>query len=790
MKNTPYKENSKNCSSYLNKLRTTPINLHKNLSNGQFLFSDSNINSLKHSQNMVTHNEILTQEPYINFFNVKKPSEDIKFEKISIPPILHNEEKNNFINFNPKKKQISNSKSGLNVLRNDKQFSFLDNLLKLQNKSGNLLNLSRKNYPKNLKCNRTKQYSISITDNKQNEILKYYQRNKGISQSSSHYNKNKNEKYKSEKYIKFSKIKNNSIKHKIQKYTTTNVSINNNHIFRLMPNFIHRSSKNDINNSYQCFCSKTKTEKNNIFQSEKNNMITSYKKITDRNEKVVNTSLINEIVNLQKAIDILQLYFKEKYFYYFIEKFLLHISGLFSDNESKNFSITHESSTNSGNKNKEIITKYPSSQIFTKQSVNSFKINNNNSKINCTKIDYEMIAIKLKELITENKKLNLKRNMLSQENRDLAQKLKSNKNNSKIFTKLSFQNVNKLNIKSVHINYSLYLKKICIKNIFLIINNHFKILLLNIFQKLKIQGFIDKKKKVFLSEDMIKLREIKLKKIMTIKEKIYKRIFLKYFMKFYFAGLFKYMNNHYGNKYFKTFGRLININASNSIMKLIKLRKVITIKFKFNKNILRKNFFIFYSRGIIFKAQKFIFSPLKNQVNNNNNFSSKITENCYIQELIEQKKLRMKNILKKLINNKGKNIFITCKTDFIKWQCKTKIISIIEEDKAKKKRRRIQKKINKKNAIMKSEEMNNKNKKKINTSNNSKSYGKLQTYNSLQLINFVQKIMNIYKIYFFKLLKKQKENKSKNNTIKEEKRSNIDDEIDFYIEDSSVLSGY
>ena len=789
MKNGSYKENPKNCYTNFNKLHSTSIKFNRNQSIGQILFSEPNIPSLKNSQLLITNNQTLTQDPYLNFFNTKKTSEVKKFKKISIPPIIFNEEKNNFINFNPERR-ISNSKSGYCILTKENQISFLENLLIPQNRSGNLLNLSSKNLSKNLKCNTIKQYSESVTNNKSNDILKYYQKNKIISQSSSHLSfKNKKDKDNTEKYKKFNKIKNNKTKKKIQKYTPTNASVNNNH-FQFITNYKHKNSFNDINNNYQFLYSKAKSlDKNKIVQSDKNNIDTNYNKISKWTKNTASMDLINEIVYLKKAIAILQLFFKEKYFYYFIEKFLQFISELISANESKNFFITHEYSKNSCDKNKKSKTKYPTPQIFHKESVNSFKIYNNNLSKNFININYEVIGNKLKKMAIENKNLKIKQNTLTQDNRDLIEKIKNKKTNPRIFTNLSIQNVNNLNIKNIKINSLLLLKKVCAKNIFLIISNHIKILLLNVLHKFQIQKLANKEKKIILNDKMIKLREIKLIKMVKIKEEIYKRIFLKYLMKFYFGGLLKYMNDYYGNIFFKTSGRLININEENEIIKLTKLRKAIIINFKYHKNLLRKNFFIFYSRGIIFNTQKLIFSPLKNKMNNNINTISKLKETCYIQELIKEKKLKMVNILKKIVQNKEKYIFLICKTIFIKWQCRTKIISIIDEDKAKKKKRRIQRKINKKNSLMKSEEIS-KNKKKSNTSNTSKSYDNLQNCNSFKLISFVQKIVNVYKIYFIRLLQKQKKNKNKNDTIEEEKINENDDEIDFYVEDSSVLSDY
>ena len=501
---------------------------------------------------------------------------------------------------------------------------------------------------------------------------------------------------------------------------------------------------------------------------------------------------INNLLRAYKGIDALTHFFKYYFWKYFRYNLIMKSNILNNEIDSK-MSISSISCIsalfNSNNKN----FKSFNSKLFKEVHESFFVLNHNNSNNNNNKyLDKFQDANHNKNVIWNKKKVN-KKYLIPQ----------NNKNN---------------NIYSIN-NKEKCLKKIILKKI-----NISKINLMKNFMKFYFNGIYFKK--ILELNTKNKLKYKKLTRIIEIKEiKNKVTILRKNFNKFRFFGLVKYIENNL--YYLANGGRLFDLSRINSINKdtnkfrILKkirlLKKIIFKKPEFNKNILKIYFYKFHLLGIFYYMKK----ELTKRIIANKLFLSEKDNNNIILKNTEAKIYRIK-IIKNLINKKSKEYYYICRNIFDKWCLRTKIFSMIAIDKEKKKKRRIKKRNNKKlgtnnsnnpnkninlNNSSNSNNINNINK-KIDISNDSNkklnpkkqilqpnyfvdhcnsiifsNNIKINDYHRLNI--FIQKINNILtkKFYFFSLVcnknnpNKKKENKNEINKINEE--------IDFFIEDSS-----
>ena len=260
---------------------------------------------------------------------------------------------------------------------------------------------------------------------------------------------------------------------------------------------------------------------------------------------------------------------------------------------------------------------------------------------------------------------------------------------------------------------------------------------------------------------------------------------------------------------------ILNRNIKSILIKIIKLRKIIYTQKQTKNEIIKKYFYKFRMAGIKYFMQKELKKKLvvKNLIikmnkENNNNIKENKNE-------IESKKYKTLN---KLILKYNNNYINCCKNIFDRWNLRTKLFSLISKDKEKKKKRRIKKRNNKKLAANINNINNNINNFKINNdgnninkinndfSNNSNIKINIQKekndknrinfdvghpdsiifVNNLKITDyfkitkFINKINGILtrKFYFFNIFinKKKKE---------EENKNNINNDVDFFMEDSS-----
>ena len=349
------------------------------------------------------------------------------------------------------------------------------------------------------------------------------------------------------------------------------------------------------------------------------------------------------------------------------------------------------------------------------------------------------------------------------------------------------------------------------------------------------------------NNDFVLLKKQKLLQIINRKKIEEKNNINIYFNKFYFKGLLKFMNNHW--YFMDNRGRIKDINQNpffiyeakknitnkNNSSKNNNQNRNIANKLKINrilkkilfqdknmkKEKLKIYFYKFHLLGIFFYMKKelkkkIILKKLSLIEAKNNNFE-KIDDN---KEEMKNKKIK---VLRRIINKKNQYCNNICKNLFNKWKLRTKIFSIIAIDKEKKKKRRIKKRNNKKlgannpnnknnniNVSNNSNIINNTNKKILSSNLNSID---LENKNKNKIINkpnycveniasvifsnnikindyyklnkFIEKINLIItkKYYFFNLIFSDYNNKKikDNNEVK----NNINEDIDFFIEDSS-----
>ena len=396
----------------------------------------------------------------------------------------------------------------------------------------------------------------------------------------------------------------------------------------------------------------------------------------------------------------------------------------------------------------------------------------------------------------------------------------------------------------------IYIKEKYLKMLIMKYSNNSKLILYKYFMKLYLNSVLYINKKCLKNNniDFALLKKQKLIQIIDKKKIRVKNIINMHFNKFHFKGLVNFMNNHW--YYMDNGGRLKDINQNpffiyeikknikkdddnykdnnqnRNIAKILKINRIIKkILFQdknMNKEKLKIYFYKFHLSGIIFYMKKelkkkIISRKLSLLEKKNLNFIKRDDE-----EEIQNQKIK---ILKRIINKKNKICFYIFKNVFNKWNLRTKIFSMIAIDKEKKKKRRIKKRNNKKlgannqnnknnnlNLSNNSNIINNTNKKihspnlscPVGLENKNKIINKPNYYieniasvifsNNIKindyykLNKFIEKINLIItkKYYFFNLLYNDYNNKKdkQNNGVK----NIINEDIDFFIEDSSENS--
>ena len=274
-----------------------------------------------------------------------------------------------------------------------------------------------------------------------------------------------------------------------------------------------------------------------------------------------------------------------------------------------------------------------------------------------------------------------------------------------------------------------------------------------------------------------------------------------------------------------------NRNIGIKLNKIRILKKIIFQKRKLTKERIKIYFYKFHFYGIICYMRK----EIKKRIISKKIFLLDYKNNLLKEEQIKNQK---RKLLRNIINKNIKLYYNICKNIFDKWNLRTKIFSMIAIDKEKKKKRRIKKRNNKKLSL---NSFNNPNNNNININNNSsnnnniidntnkkidntpnKSYCpinlkkqehkiikadyfiehsnsvifsnkiKIKDYN--QLNKFICKINSVLtkKFFFFHLILNKYFDKNKNinanNEEKKEENNKINEEIDFFLEDSSENS--
>jgi len=316
----------------------------------------------------------------------------------------------------------------------------------------------------------------------------------------------------------------------------------------------------------------------------------------------------------------------------------------------------------------------------------------------------------------------------------------------------------------------------------------------------------------------------KLKKIIENKHSYHFSVLFKYFSKFKFKGILNYIQTH---QYLIIHGgRLKNIeedpffiyefsknniiakepkrNIKSTLVKIIKLRKVIYNNKQTKIEIVQKYFNKFRIAGIRYYMQielkkKIMIKNLIIKANKDGYIHKKENKND-----VENKKYKTLN---KLILKYNNHYINCCKNIFDRWNLRIKLFSLITKDKEKKKKRRIKKRNNKKlaaniNNINNINDINNKNKINnfshnsniqinINNSKNELNYdmghpdsiifmNNVKITDYFKLTKFINKINGVMtkKFYFFKYII----NKTKKD---EDSKNNINKDVDFFMDDSS-----
>ena len=531
---------------------------------------------------------------------------------------------------------------------------------------------------------------------------------------------------------------------------------------------------------------------------------------------------INNRLKAYKIYEILASFFKNKIWKILKKKLLLYkiffelngFSALEIDNNKRKSNIYN--------------------QKFLKESKEAFFILKRNNIKNFSYEENYLGSYENKNNIDDNKnkKLIWNKKMANKNNPII-----SNIINQKLFSK----NIKKLKVdkkeNSLTKEKEKYLKILVTKKI-----DKSRLTLLKYFLRFYYNGILyndekhKKNKFVEINTNIKNLKLEKLKKIIEIKSACHFAILFKYFSKFKFKCILNYIQIH--QHLIFNGGRLINIEEDSFIIyefaknknmlnnnefnrnirtilnKIKKLRKIIYDKKETNNEIIKKYFHKFRMAGIrhymqIELKKKLIIKVMMLKATEENFIMKKENRNN-----VENQKIKKLNKLILKYNNYYLN---SCKSIFDRWNLRTKIFSMITKDKEKKKKRRIKKRYNKKLAaninninnnntnIPHMTDINNTNN-NINFSYNSNikmnlkdSKNKLnnQKYDVdhpdsiifvddmkitdyFKLTKFINKINGVItkKFYLFKYMI----NKNKK---EEEIKNNINNDVDFFMDDSS-----
>jgi hypothetical protein len=340
------------------------------------------------------------------------------------------------------------------------------------------------------------------------------------------------------------------------------------------------------------------------------------------------------------------------------ERHTKHFHDLFLHKEiGERFNIIKD------NKNKELEKKYKEELDGVNNKINKLIEENNKLKDINNKNKYQ--ETKFKELSLDNKKKDNIINIITNDNQNLAKKLKIIKDK---YNKLEIHNQINLNLnynsennkndtnklfkeyRNLYLCFLIYKKNIKIFDFLRRYFNRYRNIVNNIIYKYK---------------NSVLLREQSLKHLIRNKRTIEYNILKKNFIKLYYQG---FTNNK-------------EIENRNNILKE-KLKNIIINKEKTYKVFMKSYFFKFYYKGII-----------SNLIEENNN---------YIKDKIKENNEKIKNLIISIDHRKDKHNFLIIRDCFDKWNLFSKLLSMkaITDEKKRKKRQkqRMKKKIENKSA--------------------------------------------------------------------------------------------
>ena len=603
-------------------------------------------------------------------------------------------------------------------------------------------------------------------------------------------------------------------------YLPNNLGSENNYNLKSIKN---HNLKNSFNESYNSFVKKENNEERNINNDKK-----MEEHIFEQSATIIQSVYrgciirfqINNLLKAYKGIDVLTHLFK-KYFWLIFKNNLQLKMNIFSNEIDSKMSISSISCLsalfNSNNKN--FIFKSFNSKSFKEVRESFFILNQPSNNYNYKQINY------LDTFHDMNNNDNKKNTTLVWNKKKVTKTYTPHKipPKDKVFVSCKKDNMKYKSLKIIVLKY---------------INNK-NISLYKYFIKFYLNGLLSKNENLKNNNDLIKRQKLEL--IIQNKDKQNKKILSGYFCRFRFKGVLNFMENHW--YYMNNWGRLYDISQNmyfvyepkkfengNDILNqndeminigeaLKKIRILKTIIFQKKKSIMERIKIYFYKfrfYGIVSYMKKELNKRIisKKIIMLNKENESKLVN----EKTIKKQKIKA---LKRLINYKNNIRNQISKNILIKWNLRTKILSMIAIDKEKKKKRRIKKRNNKKlgfNNInansLKNNNINNINEKIIFNNNSNKAnriinlkkednkilesnlfvehnnsvifLNNLKITDFYKLNKFIEKIsMVITKKFFFfniilNLYKKAKEKKGENTKIKEE--------VDFFIEDSSENS--
>ena len=801
----------------------------------------------------------------------------------------NNDNNKKYTILNPFRERSSSSSKSILIPTNENQISILKNsdninLCKINIDNNSFVTDSNKKFKRNNTVYIKKHFSKEKSLKKNNNHVKINYNDKYIKKNNKkikedelndyYYKSNKKNIPRANSSATVNKIISNSPIKQNTNNINSNVNIFNFDMqYNNAPNYFIKNSKmynpyfnnylqnnlngeNELNNFNNLLSIKNKKFKNNYNDNYNNEIIKldnddeveiNNNKNNQMEEQIFNQSAIiiqsvyrgcvirfqiNNLLKAYKGIEVLDHFFKYKYWKHF-RNYLIMKSNILNNEIDSKMSISSISCISAlFNTNKNFIFKSFNSKLLRKEMRESFFILNHTNK-------YSNIS----------KYLDTFQNLNHIDNKNTKTIIWNKKKiNNKVYINQNI-NLQKLPSKNFRNTIDINKEKI-LKNIIGNYLNHYKLYLLKYFMKFYFNGILNNKKESFnnnknnyLIQDIEQIKQQKLLYILNNKELKSKKVLFNNFSRFYFKGLLNYMeNNHY---HMVNGGRLSDINENhffiykskknmdnnnenrnmNITLKIIRIfRKILLQNNKIKKESIKFYFYKFHLAGIFYFMKKELRKRiikkklfLENNINNNNNIIP-------IKDEGKRKNEKIK-LLKYLINKNDKNNLIISKNVFDKWNLRTKIFSIIAIDKEKKKKRRIKKRNNKKlgsNNI--ANNPNNNINININTSNNSNKTNKKITniscdtkyqinsknknikpnftvdhresvifLNNIKIndyfkINkFIQKIYCILskKFYFFNLLLDIYKNKKK---VDENEKNKINEDIDFFIEDSSEQS--